>query len=78
LPEERRLLVARDPGDQDGRAEEARLGLADDAARRTHLRNHRHRHVEEPQQLGIPAAPVDVEEQRPRRVGRVVTCTFPA
>jgi hypothetical protein len=77
LPEQRRLLIARDPGDQHGCAEQPRLGLAEDAARRPHLRHHRRRDVEEPQQLGIPHAGMDVEQQRARRVRRVGDVRLP-
>src|SRR5690242_10043597 len=38
LPEERRLLVAGDAGDRDGRAEDRRIRLPEVAARRAHRR----------------------------------------
>ena len=60
LAEERGLLVAGDAGDRDRRAEQTRLGLAIDLARRAHLRQHRARHAEELQQLVVPSPAVDV------------------
>jgi hypothetical protein len=69
---ERGLLVASDPGDRDGRAEQ--LGLAHDRARRTDLRQQRAVDAEQREQLVVPVERGERREQRTRRVrlvGRV-------
>ncbi len=71
LAEERGLLVSGDP--RDGHAAEAQGGrdLAVDLARGADLGQHRPGDPEDPQQLVVPFAGPDVEEQRPRGVARV-------
>ena len=71
LPEGRGLLVAGHTGDRDRRAEQLGIGLAQHAARRLHLGQHRARHVEDLEQLVVPVEPVDVEQQRAARVRHV-------
>ncbi len=78
LPEGRRLLVAGDAGDRDRGAEQLGIGLAQDAARRLHLGQHRARHVEDVEQLVVPVELVDVEQQRAARVRDVGGVDAPA
>ncbi len=78
LPEQRRLLVARHAAHWNGRAEQLRLRFAEDAAGRAHLGQHFSRHAEQPQQLGVPAAGVDVVEHRARGVAGIGGMDAPA
>ena len=72
LAEERRLLIAGDPGDRRRRATpRLRRDCAVDLARGAHLRQHAARAREEPQQLVVPAPRVDVEQHGARRVADV-------
>jgi hypothetical protein len=57
------LLVAGQPADGDGRAEQRGGRLAEHAAAVHDLRQQRGGDVEEGQQFGVPALAVDVEEQ---------------
>src|SRR5207247_791813 len=51
LTEERRLLIARDPGDRQWRSEVRCIGLTDDAHRSHRSREHRARQIERREQL---------------------------
>ena len=64
LPEQRGLLIARDPRDGQRGAEVRGIRRADDAHRRHRRREHRPRQIERGQELVVPAPPVDVEHHR--------------
>jgi hypothetical protein len=64
-------LITRDPGDRQRAAEEGGIAGPVDPAAVTHLGEQRLRHVEEAQQLLVPALTVNVVEERPRGVGHV-------
>ena len=79
LAEERRLLVAREPGDRQRQAEERlRVGRRDLAPVGHQLGQRVARDAEEPAQLVGPVARLEVEEQRPGRVGDVGDVVGPA
>ncbi len=63
LPEQRGLLIAGDSRDRD-----PVLGLAYDFTRAHNSRQDRARNVDDAQQLVVPFAAMDVEEQRARRI----------
>ena len=69
MPEERRLLVARDPGDRKRGAEQ--VGLADDLRRADEAGQQRPLDTEQVEQLVRPVERVQVEEHRPGRVRQV-------
>ncbi len=71
LAEQRRLLVAGDPGDRHARRRRSSPRRRR-PTRRTIARQHRARNVEQAQAARRPTSPrVDVEEQRAARVGRI-------
>ena len=69
LPEQRRLLVAGDAGDR--HLHSIQGGVRAHARRRYDAWKHRPRNVEQREQLVVPFARVDVEQQRAARVRRV-------
>ena len=69
LAEQRSLLIAGDPGNRNGRAEQARLG--DHTARRHDRGQDRPFDPEEGEQLFVPLAGVELLQHRPRRVRHV-------
>ena len=72
MAEQRRLLVARDPRDRDRMSVQCiRARRRDDARARAHARQRLLGDAEQIQQLLVPAAGCDVEEQRARGVRRV-------
>ena len=71
LADERRLLVAGDAGYRDPGAEEIRLGRAEHTAAVADFRQQCARDAEEAQQLVIPVAAMDVEQQRARGIRHV-------
>ena len=71
LPQRRRLLVPRHAADRHRRAQHLRRGHAEFGGAVPHLRQDRRRDVEQPQQLRVPGAAGDVEQQGPRRIGRI-------
>ena len=71
LADGRGLLVAGDAGDRDAAAEEIRHAVAEGGGGILHLGQHGARHAQDFQQLVVPLAVVDVEQQRARGVGGV-------
>ena len=71
LADRRRLLVAGDAEDRDRRAEDRRLGRPVVGGAVPDLGEDGAGHVEDAEQFVVPRAVVDVEEHRPRGVGRV-------
>ena len=74
LPEEGRLLVARDAADRDARGDAAERGAAEVAGRRTDVGQHGRRNAEQLEQRFVPPSLMDVVEHRAGRVrpiGRV-------
>ena len=71
LPEERRLLVPRRPGDGNGRAEKSRIALPIDAAAGLHLGQDAPRYLQDVQYLLVPIQRVDIEQHGPGGVGVV-------
>ena len=69
LAEQRGLLIAGDPGNRNGRAEQARLG--DHTARRHDRGQDRPLDPEEGEQLFVPLARVELLQHRPRRIRHV-------
>ena len=69
VAEERRLLVAGDPGDRQRDAEQLRL--ADDLGRAHEPRQQRPVDAEQVEQLVVPVERVEVEQHRPGRVRQV-------
>ena len=78
LADGRRLLVAGHAANGDGRAEQLGLGRAELGGVVAHLRQQRARHAEDLQQLVVPGAGADIEQQRARGVGRVGRVHAPA
>ena len=71
LPDQRRLLVAGDSRDGDGRAEPARVGDAEFGGAVADLRQHPRRDAEVAEQFLVPALAADVEQHGSRCVGGV-------
>src|SRR5581483_12156499 len=71
LPEERRLLVARDAGNRQRRAEDRRRGLGDDAAAVDDARQDGGGYAEFAEHPFVPVAIAQVEQHRARGVGGV-------
>ena len=71
LADQRRLLVAGDPGDRDRRAEQLGCRLAEIGGGVASLGQQRPRNVEPGEQLRIPFEAVQVEQHRARCVGDV-------
>ena len=71
LPDRRRLLVARNPHDRDGRPEQRRVGLAEIGGAIAHLWQHRHGNVKEGADVGVPAPAADVVQHGARGVGGI-------
>ena len=71
LAEERRLLVAGDSGYGDRRAEQFGRGHTERVRRRIHIGQDRARHAQDLEQLVVPVAGADVEQQRARGVRRI-------
>ena len=71
LPEQGRLLVARNSRDGHLVRENRGLGRSVHFARRLHRGHHRSRNVEQLQQLLVPLQGVDVEKHRARRIAHV-------
>ena len=65
------LLVAGDAGNRDGAAEQVGHALAEFGGRILHLGQHRARHAHDLQELVVPLAGVDVEQEGARGVGGV-------
>ena len=72
------LLVAGDARDHDAAAEQFRHAVAEAVRRVLYLRQHRTRHAQDFQQLVIPLALVDVEQQRARGIGGIGGVRFAA
>ena len=68
LPEQRRLLIPRVSADRNRAAEELRVRLAVNTARRLHLRQDAHRNVQNPAQLFIPLQCMNIEDHGSGRV----------
>ena len=71
LTDQRRLLIAGNAANRNGRAEQIRIGHAKLRRRIQNFRKHRSRHAEKFQEFVVPASTVNVEQQRARRIGRV-------
>src|SRR6185295_6172878 len=71
LAEQRRLLVARDPGDRERRVEQPRCRRAIDPAVLVNLRQDRIGHAEQCAQLGVPAVGANREQRGAAGVGDV-------
>src|SRR2546430_3499777 len=72
LPEKRRLLVARDPGDRHAAREPAEVrGVAEGARGTENRRQHGARDPEELQHLVVPVPRLEVQAERSRGVARV-------
>ncbi len=78
LPEQRRLLVAGDARNRHAAQAQRRGHFAHPLARPHHLRQHALGNAEDAQQLRVPLALHDVEEQRPRGIGHVRHMPLPA
>ena len=72
------LLVAGDAVDRDRGAEQFRIGHAERGGAIQHRRQNRFGHAEQRQQPIVPAAFMDVEQQRARRIGGVGGVHFAA
>jgi hypothetical protein len=71
LPHGCGLLVAGEPENADGAAEEARLGEPKIGGTVARAREQRRRHAEELAQAHVPFSARDVEEHRTCRIGRI-------
>jgi hypothetical protein len=71
LANRRRLLVPGNASDPDGRAKNVWRRHAEIASAIAHVRQHGTRHPEDPQQIVIPLAGMDIVEQRARGIGGV-------
>ncbi|MGY3134299.1 hypothetical protein ACVWZM_004981 [Bradyrhizobium sp. USDA 4501] len=72
------LLVAGNPGDRDRAAEQVRRALAEPGGGILHLGKHRARYAQQPDEVIVPGAGMDVEQQRARGVGGVGGVDSPA
>ena len=77
LPEERRLLIAGNPGQRHRRIKNSRSGFAIHFAGGTHLREQLCRHPQHFQQLAVPFAAMDIEHQGAGGVGDVGDVMLP-
>ena len=64
LPEQRRLLVAGEPGDREGEPQVRRVGLADDPGGGDDAGQQFPGHAEDGEQLRVPVARAEIVEQR--------------
>ena len=71
LSEHSRLLVTGRSGDRERPPEPPRVGLAVDLRAAADLGQHRRRNLHEPNELVVPDTAMNVEEERPRRIGDV-------